>query len=527
MASVVPIAGGRASITTRDLNRLLLGLGLATAMQFYTFDSVNLILPDMAGAFGASRDEASWILVSFSAAMFLGIPLASYFARRVGMLRYIIGSILVFLAASIGASLSTHLSEMLVFRSIEGFAAGSLNFWWRGSVYTFLTGPPRSAAMMRISSMLYLATTIGLLVSGYLVDHMTWRFLWVLDGVFAAGAICLLLRYYPRFPPEPEFTTESIDRFGLVFLGVALVSLQVVLSRGQINDWFGSPLIVTLSWAAVVALVVFVFHELDPRNRRPLLKLHLLRDRNVIAAVTIGALTGMIIAGAVYAVPEYLRGIDPQPRSASQTGAILCVYSITAACVRPLVTEATVRFGQRKVVAFALLCLIGSMLLMAQCLTTNTPVYVYAAPLVLYGLCLASLLSGVGSGTAARVAGAAQMDAVTIYMTVRQFGVAAGVALVNLVIERRESLHTSRLFEHLRSGDAQLDATLSTMSHEMVEHAGRTQADAPAAAFALLHEASAQQASTLAFADAFRAMAVIGVIALLLVPLMSPPPRKT
>src|ERR1700691_1441148 len=108
MANVVTIAGGRASITSRDLNRLLFGLGLATAMQFYTFDSVNLILPDMAGALGASRDEASWILFSCSAAMFLGIPLASYFARRVGMLHYMVGSILVFLAASIGASLSPH-----------------------------------------------------------------------------------------------------------------------------------------------------------------------------------------------------------------------------------------------------------------------------------------------------------------------------------------------------------------------------------------------------------------------------------
>jgi MFS transporter, DHA2 family, multidrug resistance protein len=526
MANVVTIAGGRASITSRDLNRLLFGLGLATAMQFYTFDSVNLILPDMAGALGASRDEASWILVSFSAAMFLGIPLASYFARRVGMLHYMVGSILVFLAASIGASLSTHLSEMVVFRSIEGFAGGSLNFWWRGSVYTFLTGPPRSAAMMRISSMLYLATTIGLLVSGFLVDHMTWRFLWVLDGVFAAGAICLLLRYFPRLPPEPEFTTESIDRFGLAFLGVALISLQVVLSRGLIDDWFGSPLIVALSLAAVIALVLLVFRELDPRNRRPLLKLPLLLDRNMLAAVTIGALAGMILAGSIYALPEYLRGIDPQPRSASQTGAILCVYSITAACARPLVTEATARFGQRKVVAFALLSLIGSMLLMAQCLTSNTPVYDYAAPLVLYGLCLAPLLSGVGSGTAARVAGAAQIDAVTIYMTVRQFGVAAGVALVNIVIERRESLHTSRLFEHLRSGDTQLQTWLAATSDQIVEHTGRTQADAPAAALALLHQASAHQASTLAFADAFRAMAVIGVIALLLVPLMSPPQRK-
>jgi MFS transporter, DHA2 family, multidrug resistance protein len=524
--SRISLAGGRASIAARDLDWLLVGLGLATMMQFYTFDSVNLILPDMAGAFGVSRDEASWILISFSSAMFIGTPLASYLARRVGMLPYIVGSILVFVVCSIGASLSTRLGEMLVFRSIEGFAAASLNFWWRGSVYVFLTGSARAAAMMRISGMLYLGTTAGLLISGFLVDHLTWRFVCVVDVVLALAALPLLLRYYPRNLTQPEHG-QRVDGLGVALLGLALVALQVMLGRGEVNDWFGSSLIVALALVAIVALVVFALRELDPANAHPLLRLRLLRDRNVMAAVSIGLLTGMILAGSVYMLPEYLREIDARPRSAGQTGQLLCIYAITAACVRPFATSAAARFGQRRVVVFALICLIAAMALFALVLTSNTPMVDFIPPLMLYGVCLAPLLSAVGSGTAARVAGEAQIDAVTIYMTVRQFGTAAGVALVNIVIAQRESLHSGRLFEHLQLGAATAPAWLGAVSQRLFGRLGYSAADAPAASLGMLREAAARQAQTLAFADAFRAMAVVGVLALLLTPLMSPPAKKT
>jgi DHA2 family multidrug resistance protein len=522
----IPIAGGRASITPRNLQWLLVGLGLATAMQFYTFDSVNLVLPDMAGAFGASRDEAGWILITYSAALLLGTPLSGYLARRIGLRPYLIASVLVFLAASLGASLSTRLEEMLVFRAVEGFAGGALNFWWRGSVYIFLTGPARSAAIMRISVMLYSATAIGLLASGLLTDNLSWRFIWVIDAAFAAGALTLLLRNYPREALEPGRESAPIDLWGVALFAVMLIGAEVVLSRGEIDDWFGSPVLTVLAWTALIALVLFVFRAFDPGNPNPILRLAMIRDRNVLASVVIGSLLGVILSGSIYALPEFLRGVDPQRRSATQTGLILCVYAITAACLRPLVTVAIGRFGQRRVTVFALLCLIASMLLMSWILTSNTPSIYFVLPLILYACCLAPLLSAVGSGTAARVPGAGTIDAVTIYMTFRQFGVALGVALVNIVLDRRESLHSSRLFEHLREGGARLSGWLGSTSSAMVARAGQTSPDAGRAALGALQHASAQQAEVLAFADAFRVMALIGVIALAFTPLMSPPAKK-
>ncbi|HEY2052000.1 MAG TPA: MFS transporter [Caulobacteraceae bacterium] len=522
----IPIAGGRASITPANLQWLLVGLGLASAMQFYTFDSVNLVLPDMAGAFGASRDEAGWILITYSAALLLGTPLSSYLARRIGLRPYLIGSVLVFLAASLCASLSTRLEQMLVFRAVEGFAGGALNFWWRGSVYTFLTGPARSASMTRVSVMLKVATAIGLLASGLLTDNLSWRFIWVIDAAFAAGALTLLLRHYPREALEPDRQSVPIDPWGVALFAVMLIAAEVVLSRGEIDDWFGSPILTVLSWTALVALVLFVFRACDPDNPNPILRLELIRDRNVLASIVIGILVGMILSGSIYALPEFLRGVDPQRRSATQTGLILCVYAITGASLRPMVAVAVGRFGQRRVTVFALLCLIASMLTMAWILTSNTPSIYFVLPLILYGGSVAPLLSAVGSGTAARVPGAGQMDAVTIYMTFRQFGTALGVALVNIVLDRRQSLHSSRLFENLRTGTADLTEWLGSASFARMTHAGQTAPDAGHSALAALQHGSAQQAEVLAFADAFRVMALVGLVALAFTPLMSPPAKK-
>src|SRR6202012_5258649 len=153
--------------------------------------------------------------------------------------------------------------------------------------------------------------------------------------------------------------------------------------------------------------------------------------------------------GSIYALPEFLRNVYPQQLNATDTGRIMCVYALTAAAIRPLVTWSIGKAGQRKVLTFALAMLVVAMLLMGRLVTTGTPYTYFALPLVLYAFCLAPLLSSIGGGTVARMPQEAQLDAVSIYMTFRQFGTSLGVTLVTIILDRREEVHSSRLFEHL------------------------------------------------------------------------------
>ena len=299
--------------------------------------------------------------------------------------------------------------------------------------------------------------------------------------------------------------------------------MQIALSRGDIDDWFGSREIQLLFWIAAGALILFVAWQLSPRNSAPLLNLQLVRNRNMQAAIFIGLLAGIILSGCL-AVPEFLRGVFPQPFSATQTGQIMCAYSLTAAALRPFVTPTIAKFGQRKTITFAFCMLIVAMLLMARLMTTGTPDYYYALPLILYAFCLAPMLSAIGSGTVSKLPNPQQLDAVAIYMTFRQFGASLGITLITTLLNWRETLHSTRLFGAVQESGVQTQDWLQMTAQTIVARGGVSLIQARQMAVQMLGDTSARQAMTLAYADAFRFMAGIGVIGLCFVLLMSPSP---
>jgi DHA2 family multidrug resistance protein len=238
----------------------------------------------------------------------------------------------------------------------------------------------------------------------------------------------------------------------------------------------------------------------------------------------LGLLAGVILSGSIYALPEFLRNVFPTPLSATQTGKVMCAYSLTAALIRPVVTISITRFGQRKVITFAFAMLTLSMLTFSYIMTSITPVFLYTIPLALYAMCLAPMLSALGGGTVSKLPNERQLDAVAIYMTFRQFGASLGVTLVTAFLTARETLHSSRLLEHVQKSVPGAESWLSIASNLAISRAGHSSADAETMALKLLANAANQQAQTLAYADTFLFMAAIGVIALCLVPIMSPSP---
>jgi MFS transporter, DHA2 family, multidrug resistance protein len=503
---------------------LLMGLGLATGMEFYTFDSMNLVLADLTGTLGVSADEASWLLTVYSCALFLGVPVSVWMAGHYGYKRFLISTIVVFAIASMGCSISPNLDSMLIWRAVQGLAGAGLVVWWRASIYVLMPKPQRSPSLMKASTLLYLSSAAGLLVSGYITDHFNWRLIFLPNLLYAAGAIWLLARYFPTLPPPASDRVIQTDWLGILLLATALISLQIILNRGEIDDWFGSFHIRVLAWTGSAALLLFIVWQASPANQTPLLWLGLLRDRYVLSSALIGVFTGMILSGSLFVLPEFLRNLSTHTHSATQTGQIICVYALTAAAIRPLMVGLIARIGQRKTIVIALVMLIASMVLFNRLLTTDTPGYYYVVPLILYACCLSPLLPAVGSGTVARIEQNKLLDGVSLYMTFRQFGASLGVALLTILIGHRETLHSSRLFEHLRYDNPVTQDWLASVSATLVARGGYTPIESQRAAVRVLAEAGAHQAATLAYADAFAFMAIVGVVALCLVPIIPPTP---
>jgi MFS transporter, DHA2 family, multidrug resistance protein len=512
----------QSALSPQHLRMLLLGLGFATGMEFYTADSINLVLTDITGSFGISGDEASWSLTTYSSALFMGVPVCVWLAGHIGHKIYLIGSIVMFAIASVISATSYRFETMLVARAFQGLAGAGLVVWWRGTVYMLLPKPQRSEALMRVSTMLYLSSAFGMLFAGYVTDQVSWRLICVPNLAYAAVAIWLIVRYFPHVPVERSDT--STDWLGIFLIAVTLVSLQVILSRGEIDDWLGSPRIRLLVWLCIASLILFGVWQTSPRNRAPLLRLHLLLDRFVLSSALIGVFTGMILSGSLYMLPEFLRNVSSQPLSATQTGRVMAVYALTAAAARPLVVGVVARLGQRKTICGALVCLIVSMLMINRFLTTDTPPYYFYIPLIFYAFCVCALLPAVGSGTVARIEQQKLLDGVSLYMTFRQFGAALGVAVLTILVERRETLHSSRLFDHLRVSSATVQNWMTTATHVIVSRGGYSMLKSQDVATKLLAEVGGREAATLAYADAFLFMAIIGVVTLCLVPIIPPTP---
>ena len=184
-----PQAFAGAAMSARQTRLLLLGLGLATGMEFYTFDSVNLVLPDLTGTLGVSGDEASWLLTVYSCSLFLGVPVSIWLAEHVGYKRFLIATTIAFAVTSAGCALSPDLASILVWRALQGAAGAGLVVWWRASVYVIMPKPARSASLMRISTLLYLSSAAGLLISGYLTDHYNWRLIFLPNLAHQVAAV--------------------------------------------------------------------------------------------------------------------------------------------------------------------------------------------------------------------------------------------------------------------------------------------------------------------------------------------------
>jgi len=501
---------------------LLLGLALATGMEFYTFESMNLVLPDITGTLGVSFDQASWLLTVYSCALFLGVPVSVWLAGHFGYKRFLLWTTALFAATTVGAALSPTLNMMLLWRAFAGFAGAGLTVWWRASIYVLMPKPRRSPSLMRVSVGLYLASAMGLLLSGFLTDRLNWRLICVPNLFLAAGAIWLLKRTFPDLPKSQSSRLEHADCWGLFLLAVGIVCLQVVLSRGHIDDWFGSPRIRILGLMSACAFVAFIHWEFSDDNCYPLFNMSLLKDRNVVAAMLIGIFLGMILSGSLFVLPEFLRNVDSQTHSATQTGRLIAFYALAAAAVRPTITWLVARFGPRKLMVVALSMMITGMLLLYRWLTTSTSDGYFFLPLVLYACCLAALLPSVGSGTVAKLDQANLLDGVSLYMTFRQLGAALGVAFLTIVIERRETLHSSRLYEHLDVANSTTSQTLDQTGSYLVIHAGADSAYSHLASIGLLARSGAHQVEVLSYADCFLFMAAAGAIAMCLIPLMSP-----
>ncbi|EPD8812039.1 DHA2 family efflux MFS transporter permease subunit [Klebsiella variicola] len=293
----------KAAFTPPSLFLATLALSLATFMQVLDSTIANVALPTISGNLGVSADQGTWVITSFAVCNAIALPLTGWFTRRFGQLRLFIASVMFFTLTSFLCGFAHSMTELIIFRALQGFFAGPMFPMCQTLLLVIFPPMKRSMALALLSMVTVVAPIVGPITGGWLTDNYSWPWIFYINvpiGIFASIVVWSQLRMR-------EETTQSspVDYIGIALLVLGVGLLQVVLDKGNDEDWFSSTPIIVMSIVSAISLICFVIWELDERH--PIVNLRLFKDRNF----AIGTLALMLGYAAFFAIniilPQWLQ----------------------------------------------------------------------------------------------------------------------------------------------------------------------------------------------------------------------------
>jgi len=322
---------------------------LATFMEALDTSIANVAMPHIGGSLSASRDEATWVLTSYLVANAMVLPISGWIANRMGRKRFYMTCVFLFTMASLLCGLAPTLGMLVFFRVLQGAAGGGL----QPSEQSILadTFPPekRSMAFAVYGMAVVMAPVLGPTVGGWIVDNYSWRWIFFLN--IPVGILSLYLTN--RLVEDPPYLAAirkrriGIDYWGLGLLVVAIGALQIMLDKGQEDDWFGSSFITACCVVAVIGLIVFIVRELTIDH--PVLDLRLFAQRNVGMTQFVMFMVGVSLYSSTVLIPQFLQEI--MGYSARQAGMAVSSGGLVLMFLFPVAGALAPKFDPRRLVA--------------------------------------------------------------------------------------------------------------------------------------------------------------------------------
>ena len=253
-----------------------IGLSLATFMQVLDTTIANVALPTISGNLGVSSEQGTWVITSFAVSNAIALPLTGWMSRRFGQTKLFLASVILFIITSFLCGISQSMSQLVIFRALQGFFAGPLYPMAQTLLLSIYPPAKRGMALALLAMVTVVAPIVGPLAGGWITDNYTWPWIFFINvpiGIFAAMLVVAQLRGRPE-----QIEHQPIDYVGLGLLVVGVGLLQVVLDKGNDLDWFSSNFIIVGTLIATIALIALVIWEFT--DKHPIVDLKLFRYRN-------------------------------------------------------------------------------------------------------------------------------------------------------------------------------------------------------------------------------------------------------
>ena len=470
-------------------------------------------LQDIGGGLSAAQDEISWVQTAYLIAEIIMIPLSGWLTRVFSTRWLFTLSAVGFTLASMLCGLAWNIQSMILFRALQGMLGASMIPTVFTSSFHYFPGPRRIYAAAVVGTIASIAPTLGPVIGGYITDTLDWHWLFYINLV-PGIAISILIPLLVRID-EPDLSLlRGADYPGIVLMAIGLGMLEYVLEEGTRWNWFDDSTITMCAWIAGIALVLFVARSLTFHN--PVVDLRALGNRNFALGCLLSFITGVGIFTTIYLTPlflGYVRGF-----SAWQTG--LAIFSTGAASLigTPVYIMLARRFDGRWLMMFGLASF-GLSMWSFSFITHDWGAAELLVPQILRGFpqvfaVAPSVNLGLGSLPPDRLKYASGL-----FNMMRNLGGAVGIAVGAAIINDETNLHFVHIASHLTPANGSMQRLVDSVAQRYGTLPGSIN-EGHAAALHKLWNLAYREASTLAFADAFRAIMLAFMVATLLVPLM-------
>lgn len=487
------------------INPWLVAIAVMSSAMMEVLDTsvVNVSLPHIAGSLASSVDEATWVLTSYLVANAIVLPITGWLSNHIGRKRLLLTVVTGFTVSSVLCGLAPNLPFLIACRILQGTTGGGLQPLSQAVLLEEFPLEQRGNAMAAWGMGIVVMPILGPIIGGWITDSFSWR--WVFFINLPIGILSLILiQAYVFDPAYIRRRSSRIDYWGLGLLALWIASLQIMLDKGQQEDWFGSHLIVVLAVLTVVGLVAFVLRELW--TKEPVVHLRLFVNRTYASGVGLVALLGVVLYGGLVALPLFLQlllGYD-----ALTAGMLTSPRGIGTMIFMPLAGYLLSRaFDSRWMMAVGMVTAGVGMLLFAEMsLQVSVSFIVWAG--IVQGCGFGLLFVPLTTTTMDPIPLAETGFATSIYSLTRNIGGSIGIAFSTTLIARRAQFHQNVLAANLTSATRAAQEALAHIQGLLVGH-GINPADAQHIAAGMLYGTVQQQASYASYIDVFRAFGII------------------
>ena len=494
-------------------NPWLIGVSVSLAAFMEVLDTsiANVALPYIAGSLGASNDESTWVLTSYLVSNAIVLPISGWLADRVGRKRFFMLCIFLFTVSSLFCGLAPTLPLLLCARVVQGAGGGGLQPMAQAILADTFPPEQRGLAFGLYGITAVSAPTIGPTLGGWITDNYVWRWIFLINlpvGLLSLGLVLRLVEDPPQLS-RLKGAGVRLDYIGIALLALGIGALQILLDKGQEDDWFGSHFITGLAIVATVCLVSLVIWEWF--HKEPIIDMRLFKNFNFLGANLMMFAFGLMLFSSLVMMPLFLQTL--MGYTAELAGLALSAGGLVIVAEMPIVGQLTQRIQVRYIIATGWLALAVGMTYSARNLDLLISfgfanwvriVQVVGIGLLFVPITVAAYI-GMPPEKSSSVAGLVNF--------MRNMGASVGTSMVTTLIDRRSQFHQVHLVSKLASDNPLfLDRMQALSAHLAASGLGAYQGRVQA--YARLSAAMEKQANTLAYLDTFWILAGIAVVML-------------